>query len=63
MWLTRIGAVAELSDAIDRNLIAYLARYTGLDLKDMDATPISRLKRIADGVSEIIEQENKPSKD
>jgi len=46
-------------ESIDRNLIAYLARYTGLTLRDMDSQRLSRLLRIADGVSEIITAENK----
>lgn len=62
MWITSPGAIDRLEDAIDRNLVSYLCRYTGMSLSDIDRSRLTRLMRIADGVSEIISEENKPSK-
>lgn len=49
----------DLPRQIDRNLVAYMLRYTGAGLEELDRCTFSRIKNLADGIDEIIQTENK----
>ncbi len=53
------GDFAKLPELIDTHLVAYMVRNTSAGIVECDGLPLSRLRRIADGVSKIIEAENK----
>jgi hypothetical protein len=53
------GELAKLPDQIDKHLVAFMLRYTGATLGDLDGCTLSRLRNLADGVGDIIEAENK----
>ena len=59
LWASAPGSIDRVLAEIDRELLAYLGRYTGFGLDEMYSKPISRLRRLADGVNKIIEAENK----
>ena len=58
IWATTPGSIERVLHDVDRELIAYLARYTGFGLREMDGQRLSRLRRLADGVHKIIKAEN-----
>jgi hypothetical protein len=58
IWACSPTALDKMMREIDGELIPYLARYTGFGLGEMDRSRVSRLTRIANGVSRILKEEN-----
>lgn len=57
MMISR-GGFASMPEQIDKHLTAYLVRFTSITLTEIDQSRLSRLHRLANAVSEIIEKEN-----
>ena len=49
---------ASMPEQIDEHLTAYLIRNTSIRLDEIDSNRLSRLHRLANAVSKIIEKEN-----
>jgi hypothetical protein len=58
IWACSPRALDKMMFEIEGELIAYLARYTGFDIESMDRQRVSRLARIANGISRILKEEN-----